>query len=86
MKAYLHRRDGRPVPPPPPGWEFLPEGEPVPHAHCEYLEDYSTGRAQWASPRRCRSTMTAIVASIHGGVRAVAVPVPTTTIPSRLWG
>lgn len=62
----------------PVGWKLLPEGIEVPAVHREfhslwnsYMEDWT---GQWASPRRCRSTMTPIYATIWGSVRAIAVP------------
>lgn len=56
------------------GWTMLPEGEKVPQVHREFIEDYVTNKGWWCAPRRCRSTMTPIVATVWGGVRAIAVP------------
>lgn len=75
-RAYATlERDGSQIKAPP-GWRLLAEGEGIPSEHREYIESYSGGWHGWAQPRRCRSTMTAIVAQIWGGVRAYAVPAP----------
>jgi hypothetical protein len=57
----------------PKGWRILDEGETVPHQHREFI--VGNGRdGSWAAPRRCRSTMTPLTASVWGSVRAYAVP------------
>lgn len=60
--------DGRPIAAPT-GWRLLCEGQEIPSVHREADE---SGR--WLAPRRCRSTMTPIVASVSGYRRAFAVP------------
>lgn len=56
----------------PPGWRILPEGEPVPQLHREWM-DPQWG-AGWCAPRPQHSTMTSITACVRGAVRAIAVP------------
>lgn len=76
--AYGLRLDGTPVTPPK-GWRLLAEGEEIPQAHREFIRcppygASSTWSEQWASPRRCHSTMTALRAGVFGSVIAYAVP------------
>jgi hypothetical protein len=53
----------------PKGWKILPEGVEVPQEHREYILGVG-----WASPRRCRSTMTPIRSMVYGSVMVYAVP------------
>jgi len=77
MREYGRSVDGQVILAPG-GWKVLPEGEAVPALHREAKED-----GTWCSPRRCRSTMTPLFASVSGYVRAIAVPESYSIIPAR---
>lgn len=72
---YGHSLSGQPLVMPA-GWVLVPEGERVPHVHREFtVNPTSAGWTEtWCSPRRCRTTMTPIFASLWGHVTAFAAP------------
>lgn len=77
---------------PPEGWRLLNEGEIIPAIHRQYFggnffQDGSVcyHETKWSEPKRTKSTMTPMWASVSGLYIAYAVPIDTEVCYFNGW-